>query len=263
MDNYIKTNKAAWESRTAIHIKSDFYNFEGFMQGESSIPSLDYKLLGSLADKSLLHLQCHFGMDTLSIARGGTARTVGVDFSESAIAKARELNIGLGLNAEFICSDIYKLPEMLDEQFDIVYTSYGVIDWLKDLDEWAKIIDRCLRPGGRFVMVEFHPMLWMFGEDLKTIEYAYFREEPYIQTEGTYTGDGEGVVSETVNWTHGVAEPVNALLKTGLRIESFTEYFHSPVNLFGRMIQTGDMEYKLKGYEDIVPLLYSVTAKKI
>ena len=177
--DYININKAAWEGRTETHAQSEMYDMEGFLRGESPlIPPLDYELLGNLCGKSLLHLQCHFGMDTLCIARQGASQTVGADFSQSAIAKARELNARLGMDVEFIQSDIYKLPEVLDQQFDIVYTSYGVIGWLGDLAEWGKIIARYLKPGGKFVMVEFHPMLWMLDEDFKNIKYPYSRKSP-------------------------------------------------------------------------------------
>lgn len=262
MNNYIQINKTAWEKRTEVHIKSEMYNFETFMKGESSLPPLDIGLLGDLKGKSVLHLQCHFGMDTLSIARLGATWTVGVDVSESAIDKARELNKTLGTNASFICTDIYRLPEVLHETFDIVYTSYGVISWLGDLNNWGKIIAQYLKPGGRFIMVEFHPMLWMLDEQFKNLEYAYSRHEPYITTEGTYTDNGSETISETVNWSYGIAEHVNALIKNGLNISGLDELYYSPVNLFGKMIQTGHMQYKIKGLEDIVPLLWVVTAKK-
>lgn len=261
MNNYIQINKTAWEKRTEVHIKSEMYNFEAFMKGESSLPPLDIGLLGDLKGKSVLHLQCHFGIDTISIARLGATWAVGVDISESAIGKARELNKTLGTNASFICTDIYRLPEVLNETFDVVYTSYGVISWLGDLNNWGKIIAQYLKPGGRFIMVEFHPMLWMLDEQFKNLEYAYSRHEPYITTKGTYTDNGSETISETVNWSYGIAEPVNALIKNGLNISGLDELYYSPVNLFGKMIQTGHMQYKIKGLEDIVPLLWVVTAK--
>lgn len=263
MNNYSEINKTTWENRTETHLQSDLYNLKGFMRGEDSLPPLDYELLGDLKGKSLLHLQCHFGMDTLSIAQRDTKRTVGVDFSDSAIGKARELNSSLGLNAEFICSDIYKLPEVMNEQFDIVYTSYGIISWLEDLYGWGAIIEHYLKQGGRFVMVEFHPILWMLDEDFKEIKYAYSREEPFIETDGTYTENGEELIAQTVNWSYGLAEPITALAQNGLRIDQIQELYFSPVNLFGKMIKTGDKEYKLPGYKDKVPLLYSITASKL
>ena len=143
--DYININKRLWNEKTDIHYKSDFYDVNAFINGKDSLNPIETELLGNIEGKKILHLQCHFGQDTISLARHGASAT-GVDFLERAIEKARQLNEQLGTNARFIQSDVYKLPEILDEKYDIVYTSYGVISWLPDMKKWAKVIEHFLKP---------------------------------------------------------------------------------------------------------------------
>lgn len=156
MGNYRDMNRLNWNDRTAVHAKSTFYKLDAFLEGENTLPELDQAELGDVAVRTLLHLQCHFGQDSLSWARAG-AHVTGVDISESAIALAQSLNEKLGLDARFLCSDLYDAKEALrGEQFDIVYTSYGVLCWLPDLTQWAELIGSSLKQGGVFYMAEFH-----------------------------------------------------------------------------------------------------------
>ena len=175
--NYYQNNQNAWNQKTAIHQKSDFYNLPAFKNGKSSLMKTELEELGDVKGKSILHLQCHFGMDSLSWARRG-AQVTGVDFSTEAIALARSLNDELGLDARFIRSNIYDLPNVLEGEFDIVFTSYGVLCWLGDLPAWAALVSRYLKSGGTFYMVEFHPaaMMFEFESGKMGIEYSYFFE---------------------------------------------------------------------------------------
>ena len=143
MENYLKINKNSWNQRVDGHLKSEFYDLKNFIKGQTSLKSIELDLFGDLNGKKILHLQCHFGQDTLSLERMG-AHCVGVDLSDKAIDAARKLNDQLGLNAEFICSDLYDLPAHLNESFDYVFTSYGTIGWLPDLDKWSQIIQKFL-----------------------------------------------------------------------------------------------------------------------
>ena len=165
-EDYLVKNKAAWNAKTAVHIDSDFYDMPAFMGGETSLKSLELGLLGDVKGKRILHLQCHFGQDSLSLARMG-ASVVGVDLSDAAIEKARELAAELQLDATFVNCDIYSLKEHLQGEFDLVFTSYGTIGWLPDLNRWAAIVEHYLKPGGSFVMVDFHPVVWMFDNHFK------------------------------------------------------------------------------------------------
>ena len=156
MDERLEINRANWNERTPVHAASAFYDVEGFRAGQATLREIELREVGAVSGRSLLHLQCHFGLDTMSWARQG-AKATGIDFSDAAIDLARSLNGELGLETRFICSNVYDLPKVLDEQFDIVFTSYGVLTWLPDLDGWAEVIDNHLKPGGVFYIVEHHP----------------------------------------------------------------------------------------------------------
>src|SRR5512139_2419139 len=156
MNEYQQANLALWNEWAEINVKSREYDVAGFLAGKSSLKSIELEELGEVAGKTLLHLQCHFGLDTLSWARRGAAVT-GVDFSDKAVGLAQALAREAGLEARFICSDLYALPEVLSGQFDIVYTSYGVLCWLRDLEQWAELIAHFLKPGGVFYIADFHP----------------------------------------------------------------------------------------------------------
>ena len=253
-------NKQTWNKRAEEHAKSEFYELDSFLQGASVLNPLDLELLGDIKGKKVLHLQCHFGMDTLSLARLG-AEVTGVDFSDVAIKKAKELAEETGLKAEFICCDIVDLPNHLNGEFDIVFTSYGVITWLPDLHSWGKVIEHFLSASGHLLMIEFHPILWMFDEEYKTIKYPYSSKEIYRGYESSYTGE-PGEKLEIINWMYGLADIVEALIGNSLKITSFREYDYSPYNLFNMYTADDDGKYRIKGKEKLFPLLFSLTATK-
>lgn len=216
--NYIILNRQSWDNKVETHLSSDFYDLNNFIKGQSSLNSIELGLLGEVSGKSILHLQCHFGQDSISLSRLG-AEVTGVDFSEKAIASAIRIAKETKANATFICCDIYDLPAYLDRQFDIVFTSYGTIGWLPDLDKWAKIISKFLKPNGHFVFVEFHPVVWMFDDNFETIYYRYFNSGAIIETEiGTYANKTANITQEFVMWNHGLSEVVNSLINNGLEI---------------------------------------------
>ena len=152
-ENYLELNRENWNNRVAGHLTSEFYQMDAFRAGENSLKEIELALLGNIEGKSILHLQCHFGQDTLSLARMG-ATVTGIDFSEKAIKEAQELAAELSIDATFICSDVYNTSEHLSEKFDIVYTTYGTIGWLPDLDKWAKVIAERLKPSGKLIFRE-------------------------------------------------------------------------------------------------------------
>ncbi|MGB1217717.1 MAG: class I SAM-dependent methyltransferase, partial [Saprospiraceae bacterium] len=170
---FLEANKKLWDAKTSHHVNSDFYKQKEFLEGECSLKEIELEELGDVNGKSLLHLQCHFGQDTISWARRG-AESTGIDFSPKAIKKAREMNEQLNLDVKFIESDVMKLDKNLEGKFDIIFTSYGVIGWLPDLKPWAKIINYFLKPGGTFLIVEFHPTMWLFDWDTMDLAYHYF-----------------------------------------------------------------------------------------
>jgi len=261
-DTYLDINRHSWNNRVASHLASTFYDVDGFLKGESSLNEIELKLLGDLKGKSVLHLQCHFGQDTISLARMGAIAT-GVDFSDQAILAAAELSIKAGVATKFICCNVYDLPLQLDETFDVVFTSYGTISWLPDLDRWASVISDFLKPGGKFIIAEFHPVVWMFDDDFKTVKYHYHNVEPVSETEnGTYADRNAAITLKSITWNHGISEVMNNLLKHGIEINSFNEMDYSPYNCFRHMVETEPGKFRIKHLANKIPMVYSIEATK-
>ncbi len=258
--NYISKNKYLWNTRTDYHFNSRFYNLEGFLKGESSLNDIELNLLGDVRNKTILHLQCHFGQDTLSLARLGAIPT-GIDLSDNAIEKAKELAAQTNLNARFICCNIYDLPNHLQEKFDIVFTSYGTIGWLPDLDKWGHLIHNFLKSGGKFILVEFHPVVWMFNDDFDKIEYSYFKKEAIVELEkGTYA-DTEALINlESVTWNHSISEVFESLANNGLQVDDLKEYDYSPYNCFKHTVQMEEKKFVITHLSHKIPMVYSICA---
>ena len=261
-DNYIAINRQSWNNRVQSHMNSDFYDLEGFLKGNTSLNSIELELLGDIKNKQILHLQCHFGQDSLSLGRLG-AHVTGVDLSDKAVESAIELANKTKIDANFICSDIYELPKCLDKQFDIVFTSYGTIGWLPDLDKWAKIVAKYLKPGGKFVFVEFHPVVWMFDDDFEKIAYHYFNKEVIIETEkGSYADKTADLTQEYVMWNHSMSDVVNNLIKNGLEINSLDEFDYSPYNCFNKTEEFKPNKFRIKHLNNKIPMVFAIVATK-
>ena len=226
---YFQRNLEYWNEVTPIHAWSAFYDVDGFRSGKTSLHSIELEELGDVSGKSMLHLQCHFGLDTLSWARMG-ARVTGVDFSDKAIKLARSLSSELGIEASFINSNVYDLPNKLKGQFDVVFTSYGVLCWLPDLEEWARVIGHFLKPGGTFYMAEDHPFATILRESNHDrgleLDSPYFHSnEPEKSSKPmSYTGSSARIASPNYEWPHTLGDVVEALVGAGLRIESLHEF---------------------------------------
>lgn len=259
---YIEINKSAWNNVVDTHYHSDFYDMRGFLAGNTSLNPIELEMLGDISGKSILHLQCHFGQDTLSLARMG-AKVTGVDLSDVAIEKAKELAEELKIEADFVCCDLYDTPNFIDEKFDIVYTSYGTIGWLPDLDKWANIISNFLKPNGKFIFVEFHPFVWMFDNNFQKLEYSYFKSEPIVEEEvGTYADKNAKIVKTTISWNHSFSDILNSLIKCGIRINSFDEYDYSPYNCFHNMVEFEPKKFRIKDFDNKLPLVYAINGSK-
>ncbi|WP_396146617.1 class I SAM-dependent methyltransferase [Flavobacterium sp.] len=260
--NYIALNKNTWNNKTEVHIASEFYDMKGFLEGKSTLNSIELELLGDISNKKILHLQCHFGQDTMTFARMG-AQATGIDFSEKAIEKASEFSKQLNLDATFICCDIYDAPKYLKDQFDIVFTSYGTIGWLPDLDKWAKVVSHFLKPGGKFVMADFHPVVWMYDNDFKEVFYHYFNVEPIIEEEtGTYAEKEAELSAKTIGWNHPISEILNSLINSGLEINCFNEYDYSPYNCFNETEEFEPNKFRIKNFGNKIPMVYSIKGTK-
>ena len=206
MDERLRTNRASWNERTPVHAASDFYDVESFKSGRITLNDIERREVGDVSGKTLLHLQCHFGLDTMSWARLG-AKATGVDFSGAAIELARSLNDELGLDARFICSNVYDLPEVLDEQFDVVFTSYGVLVWLPDVKRWTEVVYNHLKPGGVFYIVEFHPFTDVFVQSESgemRPKYGYFYGETFQEGGGPSYAGSQPIETPTYEWEHSL-----------------------------------------------------------
>ncbi|MDN5104052.1 class I SAM-dependent methyltransferase [Aliarcobacter butzleri] len=255
--DYLSINKRAWDKRTKIHIESQFYDVSSFKNGRCSLNPIELKQVGNVQGKSLLHLQCHFGQDTLSWARLG-AEVTGVDLSSDAINQANSLKKALGLKANFIENDIIQFGDKNKQQFDIVFTSYGVLCWLPNLSDWAQTIVKSLKIGGEFHLVEFHT----FNDLLSG--YSYFsNSEPDIEDEETYTENCNGTKSTIITWSHPISEVINSLIDVGLKIESFSEHPYSPYNCFDGLEFVPNLGYEMLYKGRQVPLVYSIKARKV
>lgn len=232
---------------------------DGFRAGKSSLKSIETALLGELHGLRLLHLQCHFGQDTLSLARMG-AQCTGVDLSDVAVAEARKLNQDLGLDAQFECCNVY---DYRGEGFDMVFSSYGTISWLPDLDAWAQVIFRALKPGGRFVFAEFHPVVWMFNDAFDAVDYAYFNRGALVEQEsGTYAERGADLKLDYVNWNHGMAEVIQSLLDAGLVLRHISEYDYSPWPCFSGIREDEPGCFRMAHLAGKIPMVYALVAER-
>ncbi|MEO0895979.1 MAG: class I SAM-dependent methyltransferase [Bacteroidota bacterium] len=256
---YFDENQASWDAKVDIHKDSSFYDIEGFKQGKSSLIGPEVNELGGVAGKSMLHLQCHFGMDTLSWARRG-AKAVGVDFSPKAIELAKSLNMEEEHTAQFILSSVYDLKQHLSGQFDIIFTSYGTIGWLPDLDKWAEIVAYFLKPGGTFYMIDFHPVVWMLDEaNMSDLKYSYFNKGVITTEEKTYTENAESHKSFTEHgWNHPTSDLLTSLSNQNLRLKFYHEFDYSTYDCFANIVETGENQWQIKGKEGIVPMMYSL-----
>jgi len=262
-EQYLEINKQLWNERTGIHYTSAFYNVAEFLHTKNSLNPIELELIGDIKGRSVLHLQCHFGMDTLRLAHLG-AHVTGIDLSDEAISKANVLKEQTQLGAEFICCNVYDVPQHINQTFDLVFTSYGTIGWLPDLERWASVVNKMLKPGGSFLLVEFHPVLWMFDADIKNIAYAYFNNGRIIEEEkGTYANrDATMENIKSITWNHGLSEVMSALMHAGLKIELFREYDYSPYNIFSNGVETAKGKFHVEGLEGKLPLVYALKAVK-
>lgn len=260
---YFETNKATWNEKVKVHAESEMYDLEAFKEGETSLMTYELDALGDVKDKSLLHLQCHFGQDTLSWSRLG-AKCTGVDLSDEGVKMARQLNDELKLDAEFVCCNVLDTSNYVKKQFDIVFTSYGVIGWLPDLKPWGKMIAERLQAGGTFYMAEFHPIVWMFDylQNPPVLKYGYMQEDViYEEYDGTYADESSSMKSKEYGWNHGIGEVVSALTEAGLRIEYLTEHDESPYNVLPDLELTKSGMYATK--DKLYPLIFTLKATKV
>ncbi len=254
-------NRESWNNRAEVHYDSDFYNNKAFIEGESSLNSIELDLLGNIKGQRVLHAMCHFGQDSLSMARMGGEVTA-FDISDKAIQKAEELARTIGVKANFITTSYYDLPQVLDEQFDLFFTTYGVLGWLPDLDKWAEIAAQFTKTGGRLILVEFHPVIWMYDDQFQKIEYNYFNEEMITTEDSSYTDKNSEVKNRFNSWNHSLSEVMSALINAGFRIEKFQEFNYSPYDCFSNTKEISKGKFRIKNFDNKVPMVYAIEALK-
>lgn len=259
----MEANRRFWDDRVDLHSRSPYYDIDGFRAGRSTLRAVELEELGDVAGRTLLHLQCHFGLDTLSLARMG-ARVTGVDFSEPAVALARSLAGELGIEARFIQSNVYELTRVLHEQFDVVFTSHGVLCWLPDIAEWARVVARFLRPGGKFVLVDGHPFAECFVEEEGRLDLRYplFQKEPFeLLSNATYASDDTlATARPNYQWSRTVGQVVSSLIDAGLRVERLRELPFDTWRRFPSMTRDEQGWWRLP--DDPLPLLVACRAVK-
>ena len=266
-----EVNRAWWDERVPIHVGSAFYDVEGFRAGGSSLRPFEVDEVGDVTGKRLVHLQCHFGLDTLSWARAG-ASVVGLDFSPPAVEAGASLASETGLDARFVCANLYDAAEALNgERFEIVYTGLGALNWLPDLPRWGGIVAELLKPGGILYLAEFHPFTWVFGDDTLEVEYDYFH-----RPEGESFDDGEqGSYADmtiptrnnaTVEWAHTISDVISVVLGAGLQLELLHEHDYTLFPRFNHLeldaeaLSAGVIYRQPKGTPRL-PLMYSLRAR--
>jgi SAM-dependent methyltransferase len=257
-------NRAMWDERVPLHVRSSIYDVPNFKASGLSLRPHEIEDLGDVTGKELIHLQCHFGQDTLSWARLG-ANVTGLDFSEPAIRAAIELAAEIGVHARFVTSDVYDAPEAVGgHTFDIVYTGVGALCWLPDMTQWAKVVFELLRPGGELYLYEFHPLKWIFGEaDRPEILDTYFPPPEGVALGGvTYAAAKTTSASDTttIQWNHSLGEVVTALAEAGLHVLSLRELDGDVVRQWPMMVRGVDRMYRMPPGTASLPLMYVLRA---
>ncbi|MEP7085597.1 MAG: class I SAM-dependent methyltransferase [Betaproteobacteria bacterium] len=278
---YFDTNRAWWDAVVPVHEASRGYDRPGFLRGEKMLCPVEHAELGPLvAGRKLLHLQCHFGMDTLNWARLG-ATVTGLDFSQRGIEAARRLALDSGITGRFVQANVYDAATALGETFDIVYTGIGALNWLPDIRAWAKVAAACLRDGGLLYIFEGHPVLWTLDQDrddpLLVLQKSYFEPAEPTRYEGdaTYVDGPKLDLRPTYEWNHGLGEIITAVVDAGLRVAFVHEHREVPWRALPSMEPVGPGTHGADGLyqsnrmwrlpesqRDLLPLMYSLLAVK-
>ncbi|MFB8035375.1 class I SAM-dependent methyltransferase [Streptomyces sp. NPDC056004] len=268
-EDWREANRALWDERVPIHVTSDYYDLESFRAGKDALRDFELAEVGDVKGRTLLHLQCHIGVDTLSWARHGAAQVVGLDFSEPAVETARVLARELGFGqdrAAFVAADVHDAAEAVpDSSYDIVYTGIGALNWLPDIRRWAETAASLVAPGGFLYLVEFHPMTDCLDDDTGTkVDHDYFSRDAWVdETPGTYADfDAPTVHNRSVEWQHPIGEVVSALAATGLRIEFLHEHDASLFARFPTLERQSDGYYRFPADRPRIPLMYSIKASR-
>lgn len=267
-DEWADLNRRWWDERAPIHVDSELYDVPGFLAHPDATTLRPFEIdeVGDVGGRTLVHPQCHFGLDTLSWARRG-AQVTGLDFSEAAVAAATDVAATAGLGAEFVAGDVYDAVDLVaGRTFDVVYTGLGALNWLPDIDRWAQVMAALAVPGGVVYLAEFHPVHQILGDDDLAVTYPYFHDSDApleLDEPGTYADlDATTEHNRTVEWTHGLGAVVTAIIDAGLTIELLHEFDHTLFPRWPFLVKSGRDTYRLPDHVPSIPLMYSLRARK-
>ncbi|MFB6173277.1 MAG: class I SAM-dependent methyltransferase [Halobacteriales archaeon] len=261
MDDRVAANRRFWEELADLHPDTEFYDAEAVVGGASSLRGIEREELPSLDGRDVLHLQCHIGLDSVSLAREG-ADVTAVDYSERAIDTARELAAAAGADVEFVETDVRDVPGVVDREFDLVFASYGVLTWVPDVGEWAAVAAGMLRPGGALYLVDYHPFTDVLDREGRRPEADYFGDEPLaLEEEGSYAApEGEVTHTSTYQWTHGLGEVVTAVADAGLSLAFLHEFPYAYFRRFEGMVEDEAGRWRFED-DPQLPQLFSLLAR--
>lgn len=266
---WTETNRRSWDERAALHARdaTGFYGIDRFRAGEDRLGPIEAAEIGDVGGRRLLHLQCHIGLDTLSLARRG-AEATGLDFSPTAIETARGLADELRIQTRFVEADVYEARRVLHGLFDIVFVTWGALCWLPDARRWARVVADCLAPNGFLYLAETHPFAALLEEVDGRLEPRYAWRTPRdgpVASEAltTYTGDPTPLEHRLIyEWDHPLSEVIGGLLDAGLRLDFLHEHDRLPYRRFPSMVPTADRMFRQVGGQTPIPLAYSLRATK-
>lgn len=267
LETAFDTNRKLWDERVAIHRRdaTGFYKVDEFLAGNDVLYPIESAEIGDVRGLRIAHLQCHFGIDSICLARRGASVT-GLDFSAPAIMEARKLAEQTGIDVRFVEGNVYDARERLEGDFDMVYTTWGTIIWLPDIAAWARVIASLLKPGGSLYFADGHPMMLCLemveGRVLLRSDWRTPRDRPIVETgETTYTGDSTANL-ESYEWIHPLADMLNAFIGAGLRLDWVKEHTALPWPYFPNMREGDDRMFRLLEDHLQLPLALSLKATK-
>jgi len=270
MDEYSQANLRNWNNRAELHSTdtTGSYRIAEVLAGGSSLHALEASEIGDIGGKDIVHLQCHIGLDTLSLRHMGAASVTGLDFSARAIAAARDFAARAGTEARFVEASVYDAPEVLGRTYDMVFVTWGAINWLDDIFRWARVVAALLRPGGRLYLLEGHPQMNQFEARNGRLELDYDwrtpKDTPLTWDDSqTYTGDTRQLThTRHYEWIHPLSDIVNALIKAGLRIDFLNEHEIVVWRAFPDLVELGGDRFALPESRPKIPLSFSIGATK-
>ena len=264
-DDVRETNRAHWDALAAVHGQDDYYDAEALVGGADTLSRHENAAVGEVAGLDVLHLQCHIGFDSISLARRG-ARVTGVDFSPASLEKGRDLAARAGVDVAFVEADATALPRELHGRFDVVYSTMGVICWIEDLAAWMRSVQVALRPGGRLVLVEIHPLFNMVGErEPLALDFPYAAAGPrrFVEPGSYASADADVAVPTEIVYAHSLGEVVGAAIGAGLRIDALHEHLDSDFDPRGGLLapeDDGRLSLRVSG--ERLPVLFTLLASR-